>query len=62
VSEVTITKRRLRELEATSALAGDMLRALSKMERVEDLCATLVEIQAAMACYTARIAVVEAMS
>jgi hypothetical protein len=62
VSDVTISKKRLREYEATAALAGDMLRALSKMARPEDLMPTLDRLQEALAGYEARIAVVEAMS
>jgi hypothetical protein len=62
MTEVTISKKRLREYEATAALAGDMLRALSKMARPEDLMPTLDRLQEALAGYEARIAVVEAMS
>jgi hypothetical protein len=62
MNEVTISKKKLREYEATAALAGDMLKALSKMDNPDDLMATLVRLQEALAFYTARIAVVEAMS
>jgi hypothetical protein len=62
MTEVTISKKRLREYEATAALAGDMLKALSSMENVDDLMPTLTRLQEALAFYTARIAVVEAMS
>jgi hypothetical protein len=62
MTEVTISKKRLREYEATAALAGDMLRVLSKMDNPDDLMVTLTRLQEALAFYTARIALVEAMS